>query len=228
MRLQKGLLVALLAGAFVFTSCKCERKGGTDAVGAVEAAGATVAGAAAAAGDALEDGAEAVGDAVSNATDKVKEAFTFGDGISINAFKGGIEDQMIKYLNSGDYADADDEDLKSKWYDFDNIQFVFGKTDELEEGSEVQLENISEILKAFPESKIKIGAYTDKKGSDAVNKDISQKRADYIKQRLSELGVGEQITGAEGYGSEFATVPEDASDEERAADRKMSLRFSKS
>lgn len=177
-------------------------------------------------GDAVGDAADATGDAISSAANRVKEAFTFGDGISIDAYKGGIEDQMISYIKTDKYADATDEELKANWYNFDNVKFVHGSTDELESG-DTQLENISKILKAYPDVKIKIGAYTDKTGSDETNKNVSQARADFIQKKLSDLGVGSQITGAEGYGSEFAEAAADAPDEERAKDRKIAIRFSK-
>lgn len=145
----------------------------------------------------------------------------------LEAYQNGLEDQIITFIQSPEFKSSTENDLKEKWFDFDNINFVFGKTDELEEGSDVQIKNLTAILKKFPTTKIKIGAYTDKKGDDKLNKDISQKRADFIKKELTKQGVGTQVVSAEGYGEEFAKVNEDASDNERASDRKISLRFTK-
>lgn len=117
--------------------------------------------------------------------------------------------------------------MKEKWFDFDNVTFVFGKTNEITEESKVQLQNLATILKAYPDAEIKIGAYTDKVGSEEGNLKTSQARADYIKSELTKLGVGEQVEEAEGYGEKFAQVDENASDEERKADRKISIRFVK-
>ncbi|WP_140384410.1 OmpA family protein, partial [Elizabethkingia miricola] len=105
--------------------------------------------------------------------------------------------------------------------------FVFGKADKLEAGSEGQIQNIATILKAFPDAKIKIGGYTDKTGNEASNLKLSQDRANFIKAELTKLGVGGQILEAKGYGSEHATVAATASNEERAVDRKMAVRFAK-
>ena len=149
------------------------------------------------------------------------------DGVTLKAYPGGLEDQIIKFVKSPDYANATEDQLKDKWFNFDNINFVFGKTDQLEGDSRLQLENLAQILKKYPTAKIKIGAYTDNVGKPEDNKVLSQKRADYLKAELGKLGVGAQVIGAEGYGSEFATVPATASDDERAVDRKMSLRFTK-
>jgi len=149
------------------------------------------------------------------------------DGVALKGYANGLEDQIIKFIKAPEFATMTEDQLKEKWFNFDNVNFVFGKTDQLEAGSEIQLDNIAAILKKYPTAKIKLGAYSDKKGDDAKNKEISQQRADFLKAELTKRGVGSQVAGAEGYGEEFAKVPETASDEERASDRKMSLRFTK-
>ena len=89
------------------------------------------------------------------------------------------------------------------------------------------MDNLVAILKAFPDAKIKIGGYTDKTGNEADNVKLSQARAEYIKAALAKAGVGAQVISAEGYGSKFATVDAKASNDERAVDRKMGIRFAK-
>lgn len=150
------------------------------------------------------------------------------NGVMLKGYKGGMEDQMITFLKSGAYKNAaDDSALKDKWYDFDHVNFKMGSATELEAGSQGQLDNLVAILKAFPEAKIKIGGYTDKTGNEASNIKLSKARAEYIKAALAKAGVGAQVLEAEGYGSKFAKVDAKASDAERAADRKMSVRFAK-
>lgn len=149
------------------------------------------------------------------------------NGTKLKGFPNGFEQQLIDFLQDGNYANATNEQLKEQWFTFDNVKFVFGKSDEITQESQGQLQNLATILKAYPDAKIKIGGYTDKKGNDEGNLKLSQVRADFIKAELTKLGVGSQIVAAEGYGEKFATVDENASDEEREADRKMSIRFEK-
>lgn len=149
------------------------------------------------------------------------------NGTKLKGFPNGFEQQLIDFLKDESYANATNEQLKEKWFTFDNVKFVFGKSDEITQESQGQLQNLATILKAYPDAKIKIGGYTDKKGNDEGNLKLSQVRADFIKAELTKLGVGSQIVAAEGYGEKFATVDENASDEEREADRKMSIRFEK-
>ena len=153
---------------------------------------------------------------------KESTTVTLPNGTTLNAYKGGIEDQVVAFLNSDEYKNADEAALKNKWFNFDNLNFEFGTT-KLTAESQVQLDNLKAILAAYPDAKVKIGAYTDKKGDDAGNKALSQKRADAVKAALGSA----QVTGAEGYGEEFATVAETATDKEREADRKTAIRFTK-
>lgn len=160
-------------------------------------------------------------------TTKVDEDIDL-NGTALKGYRGGMEDNMITFLKSGSYTSAaDDAALKDNWYNFDHVNFKMGSASELEAGSQGQLENLVAILKAYPDAKIKIGGYTDKVGNEAANVKLSGERATYIKDWLAKQGVGAQVTGADGYGSKFATVDAAASDAERAADRKMAVRFTK-
>ena len=149
------------------------------------------------------------------------------NGTALKGYANGMEESIVKYLKSGQYATATEDNLKDVWYNFDNVNFKTGSANQLEAGSLEQLNNLAKILKAFPDSKIKIGGYTDKTGDEAKNIKLSQERASFISGELSKLGVTGQIISAEGYGSKFAHVDPKASDAERAADRKMSVRFTK-
>ncbi|MCJ8153340.1 OmpA family protein [Chryseobacterium sp. SSA4.19] len=150
------------------------------------------------------------------------------NGTALKGYRGGMEDQMIGFLKSDGYKNAkDDEALKTQWYNFDHVNFKMGSANQLEAGSEGQLQNLVAILKAYPDAKIKIGGYTDKTGDEAKNMKLSADRANFIKSWLDKQGVGSQVTAADGYGSEFATVDASASDAERATDRRMAVRFSK-
>jgi outer membrane protein OmpA-like peptidoglycan-associated protein len=143
---------------------------------------------------------------------------TLPGGSTLTAYKGGIEDKLVACLN-----DANCKIGKDVWYDFDNLNFEMGSA-KLTAESQAQVNNIAAILKAYPKVKIKIGGYTDKTGDAAANKKLSQERADAVTAAIVAAGAGAaQLEKAEGYGSEFATVPADASDEARKVDRRISV-----
>ena len=175
--------------------------------------------------DDVQEGGAAHGSAAHATKEEVKVDV---NGVELSAFKGGLEETIVAFLKGNGYANAaDDAALKDQWYNFDNVNFKTGSANQLEAGSKAQLENLTKILKAYPDAKIKVGGYTDKTGDEAANKKLSQDRANFIKAELTKAGVGGQIVSAEGYGSEHATVAATASDEERAIDRKMAIRFTK-
>lgn len=147
---------------------------------------------------------------------------TLPSGKTLQAYKGGIEDQIVTFLKSDDYKNSTEAQLKDRWFNFDNLNFEFGNA-KLTPESQVQLDNLKAILAEFPDAKIKIGAYTDKKGDEAVNLKLSGERATVVKSALNSA----QVIEAEGYGSKFAKVPADATDKERESDRKTAVRFTK-
>jgi uncharacterized protein YidB (DUF937 family)/outer membrane protein OmpA-like peptidoglycan-associated protein len=148
------------------------------------------------------------------------------NGVKLQAFPNGIEDQLIKFIQSDEYKNGTEATLKDKWFSFDDLNFVFGKT-VLSPESKRQLDNIVAILKAFPDVKMKLGGYTDKKGDDTANLKLSDSRAKAVQAAIVKEGVGAQVPQAEGYGEKFATVPETGTDDERKVDRKTAVRLIK-
>lgn len=139
------------------------------------------------------------------------------NGVELDAYKGGIEDLLVAFLN-----DPNAQAGKDNWFDFNDLNFKFG-TAELIPESRKEVDNIVQILKAYPKVKIKVGGYTDKVGDEAANKKLSGERASAVAAALKDAGVGAQVEGAEGYGSQFAKYPADAPEADRVKDRRVSV-----
>ncbi len=137
------------------------------------------------------------------------------DGTELDAYKGGIEDQLVAYLNSNEGIS------KEKWFDFDDLNFETGSAT-ITAASLKQVQNISAILKAFPKVKIKIGGYTDNTGDAAANVKLSQSRADAVFAKLKEIGSEKQLDGAEGYGPTHFVAPNDT-EENKMKNRRISI-----
>ncbi len=167
-----------------------------------------------------KDSTNVAGDTV--AVTRETTVVSLPSGKTLQAYKGGIEDQMVTFLKSDDYKNSTEAQLKDKWFNFDNLNFEFNKA-VLTPESQVQLDNLKMILAEFPDAKIKIGAYTDKKGDENTNLKLSENRANTVKSALNSA----QVADAEGYGSKFAKVPAEASDKARESDRKTAVRFVK-
>lgn len=140
------------------------------------------------------------------------------DGVALDAYKGGIEDQLVAFLN-----DPASKASKDVWFDFDNLNFQTGSA-QITDESQKQVQNITAILKAYPKVKIKIGGYTDKTGDSISNLKLSAERAKSVLTALKTAGANaSQIVGSEGYGSLFAKAAADAPDEDRKNDRRISV-----
>jgi len=149
-----------------------------------------------------------------NETIKVK----LPNGVELDAYEGGIEDQLVSFLN-----DPSKQVEKNIWFDFDNLNFETNSST-ITPQSMKQIRNIAIILRAFPSASIKIGGYTDKTGDEPANMKLSQDRADAVLMALKNERIpAAQLAGAEGYGSQYAKATASAPDEERKKDRRIAV-----
>jgi len=178
------------------------------------------------ASNSIERGAATAATAV---TGKLNEAGDFvrdlGDRMSknlpngneINIADNSVENQLILFIE-----DENRTVDKTTWFTFDRLYFETGKST-LKTESQEQLNNIAEILKAYPNVNLKIGGYTDNTGDAAVNTKISTDRANAAMQELIKLGIDANRLEAEGYGSEHPVASNETA-EGRAQNRRIDVR----
>ncbi|PKF76167.1 sodium-translocating pyrophosphatase [Chryseobacterium sp. PMSZPI] len=111
----------------------------------------------------------------------------------------------------------------NKWYTIENLYFETGSSD-LKAGYEMQLNNLAEILNAYPGLRIKLGGYTDNTGNEESNQQLSNLRAQTAKLKLLELGVSADRIEAEGYGSQHPICEANDTDECKAKNRRIDVR----
>jgi outer membrane protein OmpA-like peptidoglycan-associated protein len=168
---------------------------------------------------------EAVNRAANTASDAATRAWAalgdmmkvkLPDGSEINVPSRGVEARLVSYLNDSSAPVSD-----TTWFDFDRLLFDTGSAT-LQPASQEQLTNIAEILKAYPQVKIKIGGYTDNTGDPAANLQLSQQRADNVMAQLTQLGVDPSRITAKGFGQEDA-IADNSTEEGRQKNRRISL-----
>jgi outer membrane protein OmpA-like peptidoglycan-associated protein len=86
-------------------------------------------------------------------------------------------------------------------FELEDLLFVYKKA-ELTQESLPKLEKVLKIMLRRPNLKVEISAHSDAIGSDAYNKNLSQKRAEYVVNFLVFAGVPEEQLVAKGYGEE--------------------------
>ena len=132
--------------------------------------------------------------------------------------KGSMEDQLAAFFN-----DPKSKPSRRFLFSFDQVKFNAG-TAVITNESMAQIENVAVILKSFPKARIKIAGFNEKGGDSVLNSELSENRAESIAKALKTAGVNQgQITGAEGFGSDFAQYPPDAADSLRSKDRHISI-----
>lgn len=167
--------------------------------------------------DAVSDGVETIGDAVADLGAFFKRKLA--NGVELNIPENGVENKLVAFIE-----DEDKEIDKTTWFNFDRLTFETGKTTLNMDQSAEQLNNIAAIMEAYPAAKIKIGGYTDNTGTEAVNMQISQARAESVMKALQGLGVAADRMEAEGYGPQHPVASNDT-EAGRAQNRRIALRF---
>ncbi len=79
------------------------------------------------------------------------------------------------------------------------IEFPSGKT-EVPANSQPLLEKVAEVAKELGSQQVIVEGHTDSIGSAEVNKEISQGRADSVKDFLAQEGIEQSILQSEGHG----------------------------
>jgi len=74
------------------------------------------------------------------------------------------------------------------------------------------VDKLAVFLKKHPNRSVLIEGYTDNVGSDAYNLDLSEKRADAVKNALVAKGVGEERITTKGYGKKYPVASNNTSD----------------
>lgn len=138
------------------------------------------------------------------------------DGVELNIPQFGIESKLVNFLNdSSKPADT------TTWFNFDRLLFDTGQAT-LQPSSQEQLNNIAEILKAYPNVHVKIGGYTDNTGDSAANQALSEARAKNVMDALVAAGIDPSRLESKGYGDQYP-VGDNSTEEGRAQNRRIAL-----
>ena len=104
--------------------------------------------------------------------------------------------------------------LRNMYYGYDS--------DVILESSWVEIERLYEFLKDKPALRIKIVGHTDSRGSSQYNKDLSERRALALKNKLIEKGISADRLEHEGMGDTRPVAPNDT-EENRAKNRRVEI-----
>ena len=141
---------------------------------------------------------------------------TLSTGFAIKSAKDGFVSKLLGFI------EGDEAINKDLWFTMDGITFDTSKATTKDESS-IQINEIAEILKAYPKVKIKIGGYTDNTGKANTNKTLSDNRAKAVKEALVSKTIEGDRIDAEGYGSDHPVASNDTP-EGRQQNRRIDVR----
>ena len=96
-------------------------------------------------------------------------------------------------------------------FTFDNLTFDTNSAI-IKGESETHVNDLIEIMKAYPALVIKIEGHTDNTGSEATNETLSQERADAVKTQLVKAGIAADRVSTKGFASEKPTATNQTSE----------------
>ena len=143
---------------------------------------------------------------------------TLPGNVSLRVPRGGMEDRLVDYLGTSSPEGA------GRDFNFDRLGFETGSAS-LTAASREQIRNIAAILRAYPNTQVTVGGYTDNVGAEPANVDLSRMRADSVMNALRQSGVATDRMQARGYGSQNPVASNDT-EEGRDRNRRVTLTVS--
>ena len=104
-----------------------------------------------------------------------------------------------------------------------NVFFEFDRA-EIKSESEVELMEVVRLLRAHPRWKVEVQGHTDSIGTAEYNQQLSQRRAEAVRQFLIQRGIQADRIGARGYGGS-RPIASNATEEGRALNRRTEIVF---
>ena len=102
-----------------------------------------------------------------------------------------------------------------------DVLFAFNKA-ELTPQASPRLDKLARFLSQFPQRKLLVEGYTDAVGTDAYNMDLSERRAEAIREALVARGIDTTRVVTKGYGKAYP-VADNASVDGRAVNRRVEV-----
>jgi outer membrane protein OmpA-like peptidoglycan-associated protein len=103
----------------------------------------------------------------------------------------------------------------------DEVLFPFNSA-ELQPGNERTIQRLAQFLQASPDAQILIEGHTDAVGTDQYNQQLSEQRAESVRQALAQQGIGRERVRSVGLGEDFP-VASNQEPQGRAQNRRVEV-----
>ena len=136
-------------------------------------------------------------------------------GVTLSVPSGSINYNLAAYLADNTATDV------PRTFVFDHLNFESG-TPQLTADSTKTVNDLAQILKAYPNAQVQLVGHTDNSGSQAANQVLSSARAETVKGMLVSQGIGQERIATQGFGADRPVASNDNEDG-RARNRRVEL-----
>lgn len=135
-------------------------------------------------------------------------------GATISVPAGSVNYSLAQFLGDGSQS-------APKTFVFDYLTFAPGSA-QLTADSTQTVNNMAQILKAYPNARVQLSGHTDNSGSAETNRALSLDRANSVKAILVNQGVQAERISTQGFGQDRPVASNDT-EEGRARNRRTEL-----
>jgi len=90
---------------------------------------------------------------------------------------------------------------------------------QLKSGGMRNVQKLADFLKQYPQRKVLVEGFTDSTGSDSLNQELSERRANAVRTALVDMGISSDRINTRGYGKALPIA-----DNDTAASRQLNRR----
>lgn len=125
-----------------------------------------------------------------------------------------VEDRVAKMSARAQELEQQMQDLQTQETDrglvltLGNLLFETGEST-LQSGSKRTVGEVARFLKEYPDREIRVEGFTDDRGDESFNQQLSEARAQSVKDLLVSFGVEPSRIKTEGYGEDFPVANND-------------------
>jgi outer membrane protein OmpA-like peptidoglycan-associated protein len=144
----------------------------------------------------------------------VMSSISLPGGVNLSVPAGSINYNLARFL-------GDTSQSAPRTFVFDHLNFESGSI-QLTPDSTKTVNDLAQILRAYPNAHIQLGGHTDNTGSADANRALSSSRADAVKVMLVSQGVAADRITTQGFGQDRPVASNDT-EEGRAHNRRIEL-----
>lgn len=125
-----------------------------------------------------------------------------------------VQEKVAKMSARAQELEQQVQDLETKETDrgmvltLENLLFETGEAT-LQAGSRRTIQKVADFLNEYPDRSILIEGFTDSTGEESFNQQLSERRAQSVKQELTRHGVDSSRVRTEGYGEAYPVASND-------------------